>query len=182
MAVSRKQLKANQENAKKSTGPRDTSKTRLNALRHGLCAREVLIPGENAVDLAAFAEGVRNELRASGALEDLLVDRIVSLAWRLRRAAVIEAGIFVSSQQSREKWVETLKSDLSLGDGREPEVESKLKVELAETFQFSDTPSHFANLVRYERTLEGGFYRALNTLAAWRKNGFVSQKTKGKSR
>jgi hypothetical protein len=42
------QIKASKYNSQKSTGPRDTTKTRLNALRHG-CAAElpVLMPGED---------------------------------------------------------------------------------------------------------------------------------------
>jgi hypothetical protein len=42
------QIEASRRNSQSSTGPRDTSKTRLNALRHG-CAAElpVLMPGEN---------------------------------------------------------------------------------------------------------------------------------------
>jgi hypothetical protein len=46
------QIEASRRNSQSSTGPRDTSKTRLNALRHG-CAAElpVIMPGENAEEV-----------------------------------------------------------------------------------------------------------------------------------
>ena len=48
MVSDRKRI-ANQENAKKSTGPSDTGRTRLNAVRHGMSAgflsKEALIDG-----------------------------------------------------------------------------------------------------------------------------------------
>ena len=46
------QIKANRENAKKSTGPRtEEGKQRvsLNALKHGLLARDAVLPGGSRV-------------------------------------------------------------------------------------------------------------------------------------
>jgi hypothetical protein len=40
-------------------------------------------------------ENLRTELQPVGELENLLVDRIVSAHWRLRRLGRVEAGIFV---------------------------------------------------------------------------------------
>src|SRR5215468_1060874 len=62
------QIQASKCNSQKSTGPRDTSKTRLNALRHG-CAAElpVLMPGENPeevqnkIDRYITEQGARTE-------------------------------------------------------------------------------------------------------------------------
>ena len=49
--ATREQIEANRKNAKKSTGPRDTDRTRFNGLKHGLRAEQVVLPGE---DPAAF--------------------------------------------------------------------------------------------------------------------------------
>jgi hypothetical protein len=40
-------------------------------------------------------ENLRAELQPVGELENLLVDRIISAHWRLRRLGRVEAGIFV---------------------------------------------------------------------------------------
>ncbi len=53
--VSDKQLAANQRNAKLSTGPKTAEgkeAVKYNALKHGLLAKEVLLPGEDATPLA----------------------------------------------------------------------------------------------------------------------------------
>ena len=47
MAISPRKLAANQENARRSTGPRTPegkAKVRHNALKHGLLAKEVIVP------------------------------------------------------------------------------------------------------------------------------------------
>ena len=51
------QVRANRENSKRSSGPRDTSRTRFNGLKHGLRAENLLVPGESEADLEAERRG-----------------------------------------------------------------------------------------------------------------------------
>src|SRR6266446_6106790 len=95
--TSERQKAANQANALHSTGPKTPegkAVVRLNAVRHGLLARDVVLPGE---DLDAF-EDLWNQVRANlspvGPIEELLVDRIVNAMWRLRRLARAETALF----------------------------------------------------------------------------------------
>ncbi len=56
--TSDKKAEANRRNALKSTGPRTPegrNAVRLNALRHGLLSREVLLPGEDGEALRGWA-------------------------------------------------------------------------------------------------------------------------------
>ena len=95
--TSDKQIEANRRNALKSTGPKTPQgkdAARLNALSHGLLAQEILLRGEDKDALRELSEGLRLELQPVGELENLLVERITSLLWRLRRLARVEAGIF----------------------------------------------------------------------------------------
>jgi hypothetical protein len=81
----------------KSTGPKTPegkAAIRLNAVRHGLLSREVLLPGEDEDTLRELNERLRDELQPVGEMESLLVDRIVTAYWRLRRLGRVEAGIF----------------------------------------------------------------------------------------
>jgi hypothetical protein len=65
-----------------------------NALKHGLRARVlVLLDDEDAADFAAFEAAMRAELAPAGALESDLVARIVTAAWRARRADRLEAAL-----------------------------------------------------------------------------------------
>src|ERR671917_548392 len=89
---------ANRQNALKSTGPKTPdgkAAVRLNALRHGLLSEEILLPGEDEEALRELVEGLRAELQPVGELENLLVGRVISLLWRLRRLGRVEAGLFV---------------------------------------------------------------------------------------
>jgi hypothetical protein len=65
-----------------------------NALKHGLRARRlILLQDEDSADFAAFDAAVRAELAPAGALEADLVTRLVTAAWRARRADRLEAAL-----------------------------------------------------------------------------------------
>jgi hypothetical protein len=92
-----KQIEANRRNALQSTGPKTAEgKTvvALNAIKHGLLSRELLLPGEDGTDLSELAENLRAQLAPVEALESLFVDRIIAAVWRLRRLIRVEAGLF----------------------------------------------------------------------------------------
>ena len=83
------QIKANQQNAQKSTGPKtDEGKAAVsqNAVRHGLFAAEAVIQGEDPSDYELYRDKYLAELLPVGMVESMLAERIVSLWWRLRRA------------------------------------------------------------------------------------------------
>ncbi len=90
------QLKANQENALLSCGPRTAAgkaKCSRNALKHGLLSMSVLMRGEKEEQFRDLRDGLMEELLPTGDLECVLFDRIVSAAWRLKRVLQLEAGI-----------------------------------------------------------------------------------------
>src|SRR5262245_4918642 len=91
-----KQIIANQQNAKHSTGPRTESgrrRSRRNAVRHGLTAETVIDTLENAADYRAFERAIKSDYSPQTAIEVQLVSRLASLLWRLRRAVIIESGL-----------------------------------------------------------------------------------------
>jgi hypothetical protein len=66
----------------------------LNAVQHGLLSRQAVIQGESEAELIELGKRLRGQLLPTGELELLLVDRIVSTAWRLRRAVSLETICF----------------------------------------------------------------------------------------
>lgn len=141
--------RANRENALKSTGPRDTSRTRHNALKHGLLSRNILLSGEEAGLLRELGERLTEELAPQGVLEALLVDRIVSSAWRLRRALAAERDyIQAESDDSSivfQKFSGTQATNMSL----------------ARSFAGKGA---LLSLMRYEAAFERQIYKALHEL------------------
>src|SRR6516162_9583911 len=92
-----RQIEANRRNARLSTGPvteEGKSRSRQNAVRHGLTAETVIDALEDADDYAAFEMAVTADYDAQSAVERELVLRLASLLWRLRRATAIESGLF----------------------------------------------------------------------------------------
>ncbi len=185
---------ANRSNAQKSTGPRTPegkAAVRLNALRHGLLSEEVLLPGEDGEALGELGEHVRAELRPVGALENLLVDRVVASVWRLRRLGRVEAGIFawerseeLAERAERDaqslKWYfpadGTTSTNFRIVDearhqealNRAWRMRSEQADEIAtlgRTFaRDADRANAFSKLSRYETAIERQLYKALHEL------------------
>jgi hypothetical protein len=94
--TSERQKAANQANARRSTGPQTPegkAVTRLNALRHGLLARDVVLPGEDADAFEDLWNQVRAHFSPTGPIEELLSERVVNTIWRLRRLARAETAL-----------------------------------------------------------------------------------------
>lgn len=98
-SASQRKLAANRENARRSTGPKTPqgkAKVKFNALKHGLLAREVVIPvGEGKENRAEFDHLVFQlceHYSPVGPVEELLVEKIAVAYWRLRRAVRCEVG------------------------------------------------------------------------------------------
>ena len=82
------QIKANQKNAQKSTGPKTAQGKNVvsqNAIKHGIFTDSV-IKGENEADYEDFHDKFLAELYPVGMVETMLAERVISLWWRLRRA------------------------------------------------------------------------------------------------
>ena len=96
MPASGKQIEANRANAAKSTGPRTPrgkAKSSLNAVTHGLTAQSSVLPGEDPDQLEALSNSLMRQLKPRGMVQRLMAERVVSLAWKLRRAARAEEAI-----------------------------------------------------------------------------------------
>src|SRR6476620_8155497 len=99
-------LAANRANAQKSTGPttpEGKEASKMNAVKHGILSREVLVAGESEEELEAFHESFRQELYPEGARQEMLVDLIVTTHWRLRRLLAMESGDITRSMEKPEE-------------------------------------------------------------------------------
>jgi hypothetical protein len=92
---SKKQLAANRANAKRSTGPKTDegkARSRLNAWKHGLTAEDIVIYHEDPRAFEPLRAELWEQLAPCAGLESMLVERLASLEWRLRRIPVLEAA------------------------------------------------------------------------------------------
>ena len=89
------QTKANQKNAKKSTGPKTSigkAKSSKNALTHGIYAAIPLLPGENQEQLSQLADDISAALQPTDAIEISFVERIIIGTIRQIRLREAEAA------------------------------------------------------------------------------------------
>ena len=95
--ISSKKLEANRRNALKSTGPK-TKEGKLfasqNALKHSLNAEKFLVIGENLEEVNLLIERMMDYLKPKGISQEIIAEKIIELAIRLKRIGVIEAGVF----------------------------------------------------------------------------------------
>ena len=97
--ASAKKIAANRVNALKSTGPRTGEgkrRSRMNALKHGLLAKEVVIDSGEAIEEPAEFQALLDELRdvfdPDGGLEEFLVQKIATCCWKEVRGARYEVA------------------------------------------------------------------------------------------
>src|SRR5450755_3358793 len=90
------QAAANLANAQFSTGPTsDAGKaaSSQNALKHGLTAKTILLPGEDEEAYRTMCAGMKKNLGPVSVPEQELVQLLCDTQWRLQRCGRIEAAI-----------------------------------------------------------------------------------------
>ncbi len=99
--VSNRQIEANKRNAQRSTGPKTKvgkSRSRLNARKHGLTSKMLIIVGECADEFDELRAELLEQFDPQSAFECELVERVAGLLWRLRRMPFFEAAILDARQ------------------------------------------------------------------------------------
>ena len=192
-----RQIAANRRNAQLSTGPKTAAGkdiVKINALKHGLLAASPLLPDEDSEEYDSFRQAVFEELQPVGAMEAILVVRLVSLAWRLHRLACVETGIISHDYHDRiaerakrkaeslevvqelylqdEEWVEKTVRTITDKEAHEYALREQQWAEnvrdnttgKAAGAFLSDSGAGLERLHRYEVGLEKSYYKALREI------------------
>ena len=158
--TSRKQIEANRNNAKQSTGPRTNAgkqRSSQNAVKHGLLAKQTLIPGENPADFEALLSSYEDTFQPANPVEDALVRQIADAEWRLRRVSRLEAAFLNSEVQERRRYRK------SCDPNEVPRTDTKL---LGEIMQYhAKDLTHF---VRYHAHFSRRYFQAIKQLEEFR--------------
>jgi hypothetical protein len=157
----RTRTEANRQNARQSTGPKDTTSTRFNAMKHGLLAQGVT-ELDSPETFADFCASLEVELKAVGEVEAFLVRRVALGMVRLKRAALLEAEFLTA--QLNPPVTETTLSDMGVMlaemDAKTTVLDPGLPARVS-----ADTVDALANtFARYETMTENRVLRALNQL------------------
>src|SRR5262249_2932177 len=94
-AISPAKLAANRRNGQNSKGAKTEagkSRSRWNALKHGVLARRLLVlKDDDSQTYTLLLENLRHDLNPGNALEEILVEKIAIAYWRLHIAYGYEA-------------------------------------------------------------------------------------------
>jgi hypothetical protein len=153
MPLSEKQLAANRANAAKSRGPvtiggrRNSSR---NAIRHGMFAQSILLPGESRDRFLQLLAELTTEFEATTPSELALVETMAFCRWR-----VLRSWTFQASQISREQ---RLQADSAADE--DPPTRAVLALNT-----LNQPPNLLETLSRLEIRFDRQYHRAADRLA-----------------
>jgi len=149
--TSKKQLIANQRNAKlggvKTSDGKAISK--MNATKHGILSKEVLLDTESKSVFDSFYEELRASLNPQTSLEAILSDRIIVNFWRLKRIIDIEKN---TMEWNREATLD----DWDIGGNSDQSLRKAIKSMIV-NFDID-------KILRYETTIERSIQRDMHEL------------------
>jgi hypothetical protein len=202
--ISKKQLAANRNNAKKSSGPRtNEGKARVsyNALKHGLTAERLLLPGENAEEFEEYRADLIEYFSPEGPLEAEFAERVATLFWRLKRVPAFEAALYEWMEHFEiEQEIRAFKPDhlnprslrsftasiaREVDEDKASERETKLgNLEIGRALEGMFNSGLFDKVIRYDRALQRQLKETLNALLELQQKRFdrdKEKKTQGRS-
>jgi hypothetical protein len=151
--VSPARLRANRENAKKSTGPKSPDgkkRSSLNATRHGILSQVIHLPEEELKSYSEFTASYVADLQPVGVPETQLANACADLQFRLHRLAAAEHNLFsIGHSENGDEW-----------ETGHPESHTALA--FAETMRRSKDPLN--TLSTYESRLSRRFLQTLKQL------------------
>jgi hypothetical protein len=158
MPATEAQIRANQANSARSTGPRTTEgkeASRANAYKHGMTAT-TLMPEREAAEVQRRFKVFNSELSPSGEVGLSLV--LLAARMSVRAELCADRGNFMAAQRVRKAMAE-----IEYPDGIDQAGADRLRNEANDRAMFDTSPE--ATLARrYEVAAERSFFRALKEL------------------
>ena len=170
--VSQAKIRANRQNAQKSTGPRTAHGKALaskNSLKHGLSANRNVIAPESQADYELYTDQILRELNPLTPIESMLADRVICLSWRLKRAVriqnqAIDALLQRNTSNPLAKIAQSLQPKLhDRSKNAQTPTEDNLALGRASITDLSNARV-IERLLMYERRIEHSLFRTIQEL------------------
>jgi hypothetical protein len=156
-----RQINANRNNARRSTGPKSAegkARSASNALQHGLLSRDIVLPDEDAEEFTALAASYTAQLDPQGPLEEFCVRQMVAADWKLRRLLRLETGMLAYGVE----YIRDIDDDDDRWSGSSSYEETT--VLLGKMIGGSSRTTRLSLLARYESSIRQSWYKALKEL------------------
>jgi hypothetical protein len=165
------QIEANRRNAQKSTGPKTEqgkSKSKFNALKHGMTAEVAVLPHEDKCSYEDLRQSVIESYQPATGAELMLVELVAVNYWRLLRALRVETA-------AMDLHIRAYKNRHGVSPAPSMDDDSGIATALV------DPNNGLRSIDRYQTTVERAYLRAVETLRKTqndrlrreRQNGFV---------
>ena len=168
--ATQKQIKANQENARKSTGPiTATGKeaSSRNAVSHGLTAERHFIDGEDPAQFAQLRTALFNHWQPVTAVEIYLVDFIAMLMWRRKRIPAFEAVVISALAEPQDITAAVTRPGTKAKGGQAAASSERTfspRLTIAQAVEAAFNKNFFDKITRYEAGLVNQLRRAISDL------------------
>lgn len=155
------QFSANRENSKFSTGPstpEGKAASSRNAITHGFCAADPVLPHEDRAQFNALLDRYRADYAPATAHAETLVTEMAGARWKLDRAERMEKAY--------------------LAVFTHPDDPEGSDYHMAKALLDKNTAAAFARIARYRADLERTYHRCARELRALRKEQNEANSTK----
>jgi hypothetical protein len=160
--ATKKQTRANQQNAQQSTGPRTAAgkaKASRNALKHGLRAQATVLPDEKPDDFEFLVSELEDQFQPQTVVEWNLLRQLADAEWRMRRVPSLEAALFAAKIHETARDYDNFPEQLP-----EDAAEADRVIIGAATESDASNGDTFSKLSRYEARLSHRYFKALDHL------------------
>jgi hypothetical protein len=181
--ASQNQIDANRENARHSTGPKTPegkARSSANALRHGLLARNAVMPIEDGAPYLELLADLEAEFQPVGPHETYLIQQMASAHWNLDRLERIRTGFITHRFNKAYEYAHDDEDSEYIAvpptaPPFEPVTPEKEKYDentrmLGVMFYENSGGDAFAKLLRYENTLHRNYHRSYKAFQEARAN------------
>ena len=107
-------IQTNHEAIGKATGPRTAQgkeRSKLNALKHGLLSKVILLKGESETKYHSLLNGLLDDLQPQGTLETVFTENLAAILWRKRRLFQVENALVTEKIEFTERDYEAKRRD-----------------------------------------------------------------------
>ena len=160
--ATKKQTRANQQNAQESTGPRTAAgkaKSSQNALKHGLRAQATVLPDENLDDFEFLVSELETQFQPQTVVEWNLLRQLADAEWRMRRVPCLEAALFAAKINEAALYYDNFPEQLP-----EDAAEADRVIIGAATERDASAGDTLSKLSRYEARLSQRYFKTLDHL------------------
>ncbi len=174
MVASKVKIEANRRNSLKSTGPKDTSVSRFNALKHGLTSEKIVVtPFEDKREYTSLLNSLIQDFQPQTTIEYVLIECMASSVWRSRRIIrsekaeieekILQVPIEFENDESNKRMVTLLGNSLPNPTQNQNPIHILDKTRNKRKnlcHEKSLRPTIDQLQIRYESALEHRFYRS----------------------